>query len=154
MEPSASLEHYGIKGMKWGIRRTPEQLGHVVNKVKKKVASVQKKSAAKKKKAAQKKRKAEREAILRSPTKLYKHRFDFTAQEINDAMKRFEWEKKLKDYSKNNLDRGADYINSILKYANTGINLYNASARVYNTFGEGRVPYIEGVDASKNKKKK
>ncbi len=24
----AELEHYGIKGMKWGVRRTPEQLGH------------------------------------------------------------------------------------------------------------------------------
>lgn len=23
-----TLEHYGVKGMKWGIRRTPEQLGH------------------------------------------------------------------------------------------------------------------------------
>lgn len=23
------LQHYGIKGMKWGVRRTPEQLGHV-----------------------------------------------------------------------------------------------------------------------------
>ena len=23
-----TLMHYGIKGMKWGIRRTPEQLGH------------------------------------------------------------------------------------------------------------------------------
>lgn len=27
------LEHYGILGMKWGIRRTPEQLGH--HKIKK-----------------------------------------------------------------------------------------------------------------------
>ena len=22
------LKHYGVKGMKWGVRRTPEQLGH------------------------------------------------------------------------------------------------------------------------------
>lgn len=23
------LQHYGVKGMKWGVRRTPEQLGHI-----------------------------------------------------------------------------------------------------------------------------
>lgn len=27
-----SLEHWGIKGMKWGVRRTPEQLGHILAK--------------------------------------------------------------------------------------------------------------------------
>lgn len=25
------LAHYGVKGMKWGVRRTPEQLGHLSN---------------------------------------------------------------------------------------------------------------------------
>lgn len=25
------LIHHGVKGMRWGVRRTPEQLGHVTN---------------------------------------------------------------------------------------------------------------------------
>lgn len=32
------LEHYGIKGMRWGIRRTPEQLGHYIERTKKKIS--------------------------------------------------------------------------------------------------------------------
>lgn len=28
------LIHYGVKGMKWGVRRTPEQLGHVAKAAK------------------------------------------------------------------------------------------------------------------------
>ena len=27
------LVHYGVKGMKWGVRRTPEQLGHKIRQV-------------------------------------------------------------------------------------------------------------------------
>lgn len=36
------LMHYGIKGMKWGVRRTPEQLGHVARTI----GSAMKKGAA------------------------------------------------------------------------------------------------------------
>lgn len=36
----SSLLHYGVKGMKWGVRRTPEQLGHR-NIRKAKVANVE-----------------------------------------------------------------------------------------------------------------
>lgn len=32
------LEHHGIKGMKWGVRRTPEQLGHLSPKKKQSIA--------------------------------------------------------------------------------------------------------------------
>ena len=38
MNSANHLAHYGVKGMKWGIRRTPQQLGHdtmVLNKASK-----------------------------------------------------------------------------------------------------------------------
>ena len=45
------LEHHGIKGQRWGIRRTPEQLGHKVSKLKKKTAKLEQKSIDKEKKS-------------------------------------------------------------------------------------------------------
>lgn len=40
------VEHYGILGMKWGIRRTPEQLGHRVSKAREKFLKYSEKAQA------------------------------------------------------------------------------------------------------------
>lgn len=46
-----SLEHFGIKGMKWGIRRTPEQLGYRRKEKKERTSEEQAKHDARKAKA-------------------------------------------------------------------------------------------------------
>ena len=90
------LSHYGILGMKWGRRRnrTPEQI--------------------KKQKKANKKR---RNNILNSPTKLYKHRKEFSDKEIDKALQRYKREQTLRKYSKDNLTYGSDIAKRILAYA-------------------------------------
>ena len=59
------IEHHGIKGMHWGIRRTPEQLGHKVSKAREKFEKYGKKAseageAGKKKKLNKYTKKAEK----------------------------------------------------------------------------------------------
>lgn len=45
-EMNEYLEHHGIEGQKWGIRRTPEQLGHkIASGTKKQLALLAKQSA-------------------------------------------------------------------------------------------------------------
>lgn len=168
MDEKLELYHHGVKGQKWGIRRTPEQLGYkksikkresraakVSERQKKKEEKLQKKLDAKKKRLEK-----EREEILRSPSKLYKNRDKFTKEEIDAAMKRFKWEKELRELSKSELSAGKEYVNTILDYADTGMRAYNTAAKLYNTFGKkdgsDKMKIIPGVGEGKrrNKEKK
>lgn len=167
-----SLEHYGVKGMKWGVQKKRKTTGRkrtYSEKTKKRREQrakkrVERAKARAEKQAADAKRKAEKAAakkekrrkeILNNPTKLYKHRREFSAQEIQDAMKQFEWEKKLGEYSKNQLSNGAEFINTMFKYANNSINLYNAAARIVNAFNEeSNMPYIYPMGQNKKDKDK
>lgn len=171
-----SLEHYGRKGQKWGEhifgkertgpkrkKRTfsekakARRAQRAKNRVARAKARAEKQQQEAQKKAAKQQAKKEkrRQSILNNPTSLYKHRREFTADEIQAAMKQFEWEKKLSEYSKNDLKNGADYINTMFNYVNNATNLYNSAARIVNSVAPDRnLPIIKTTKELEEEKKK
>lgn len=171
-----SLEHYGRKGQKWGqhifgkersgTRRQKRTFSEKVkarrqkrakDRVARAKARAEKQQQEAQKKAAKQQavKEKKRQSILNNPTQLYKHRREFTADEIQAAMKQFEWEKKLSEYSKNDLKNGAEFINTMFSYANNGINLYNTAARIANSISEdSKLPIIKTTSQILEDKKK
>lgn len=171
-----SLEHYGRKGQKWGQHIFgKERIGtkrrkrafsekikdrrakRAANRVSRAKARAEKEQQEAQKRAAKQQavKEKKRQSILNNPTSLYKHRREFTADEIQAAMKQFEWEKKLNEYSKTDLKNGADYINTIFQYVNNASNLYNAAARIANSFSpDTNLPIIKTIKELEDGKKK
>lgn len=158
------LEHYGVLGMKWGVRRSPEELGHPKASSKKKTSNAEKakKKAAKKKarkekieqlkKTVQEKR---RRDILNDPSKLYKHRREFSQDEIDKALKQFEWERKLQDLSTARIETGRKKTQAALGILTSTLATYDQVARVVNTFNKDfRLPYLEKIETKKDDDKK
>lgn len=162
------LEHYGVPGMKWGVRKDREWTGtrrtatpQQKKKARQRMSSLEerrkrqvaKRSEAIAKKAEKQKLQAikKRDSILRNPTKLYKHRYEFTQDEINAALRRFDWEKRLNEYSVAQLERGRKYLDVTFNTVNSGINLYNAAARIANTFSGTNLPYVPQAKIDKKK---
>lgn len=163
-----ALEHHGIKGMKWGIRRTPEQLGY--KKAKKKSPSVFEKAVAnrKKKAAAARKEKEKQKAIkedekkrltakekeeLRKkllsstdPKLLYKHRDLLTTNELQDRINRIGKENDLKKMAdgpakKSKLKELETTMQSLGNIANSMQKSYIA----YNTIHNGILKNMENA---------
>ena len=81
------LYHYGILGMKWGIRRTPAQLGHRIKQ--RKVEKQRKENLAKARKA-----RAEHQAALKKGKLKPK---EMTDAELQKEIKRLQLEKQYMD---------------------------------------------------------
>lgn len=175
-----SLEHYGVKGMRWGHRKERQSSGkkrkkrtfsekqkqrraqRAKNKIAKAKARSEKKEAEAKKKAeaAAAKKEQRRKKILSNPTQLYKHRKEFSYDEIKKAMETFEWEKRLSGYSRDQINNGVEYINTIFKATNNCINVYNSAARIVNSLGKEKpsdkdiMPFIQPMSSNKQDKDK
>ena len=104
------IAHWGIKGQKWGIRRFRNYDDTLTEAGKRRYGD----GGAKTIKKAEKER-HRRAQILADPTKLYKHRNEFTKSEIETAMARFDVNTKLKEQARQErADRRANFERAVL----------------------------------------
>lgn len=152
------LYHFGIKGMKWGIRRTPIQLGH---KTKNKNQRKNDKQALNKKARIDKKK---REVLKsRSAKELYKYANLFDTRELQEAYNRLQLERNIQNLVPKEVKKGQNFTQKVIKSGrtvsdllDTGTKLYNNVAKIYNSTENGRanpIPLING-DGNKQKNKK
>ena len=128
------LMHYGVKGMKWGIRRTAAQLGHVVSSGAKRVKSAAQTASQKRKAKKQAKQDAKdeetrkiaeanvnarKEAILksRSAKQLYENADLFTTQELQSAYNRLVLERNIASLTPQEKSKGQKLVDA---YINNG----------------------------------
>lgn len=134
-----SLEHHGIKGMKWGVRRSPEQLGHRTKKrsIFSKVKKAVKKTAKKTKKATEKKEEESaekiREKVLKStdPRYIAKHLKYLDDNELQGRINRISKETTIKKMAadasgKKAMKNAEDFLKQLSSMAESAQKIYIA----------------------------
>lgn len=170
-----ALEHHGVDGMSWGKRRGPpyplnkeskkanreaakkdratKKRSKEIAKTKKRIANNEAKKARETKKSEDKAKKEANEIAKkkakysRDAKTLYNHREIFTYEEISQALNKFDWENRMKDYMDKDFDRAkknirsfADYSKTVVEFANTAIDGYNVIASLNKHFGGDMKP--------------
>lgn len=143
------LYHYGIKGMKWGVRRTPEQLGHVkkaASNAGKAVGSAAKKvaSAAGKAYSSRRQKKADKKAAEEEKKRRRKPISELTDDELRQRISRLELEKRYRDLQPQKISKGESFVVRALKGAGES-SLKNLAEQTMDTVGGETINMIFGV---------
>lgn len=146
LNSDGELCHWGIKGMKWGVRRYQNKDGSLTPAGEKRRAKLEtelekispKKSAAEKEAEDIETKKA-RILQSRSAKEIYDNANLFTYNELNAAKMRLELEANIKKLEPPTVEKGKDYAkqfidttNKISDVAQSGAKAYNNMAKIFN----------------------
>lgn len=114
-----TLNHHGVKGMRWGFRRYQNKDGTLTRAGKKRQAkNLEKARAAAKAKRDEKKQAEETRAKLLKSTnakELYENRNLLTTAEINERLNRIDTERRLGQVAESTKKSGMDFVDKALK---------------------------------------
>lgn len=118
-----TIYHHGIKGQKWGVRRTPEQLGRTSgsrrNKSGSNLISNFKKVFSSKR--TTNKRSISQEHQVKKPVQKKKKISELTDDELRARIARLELEKRYRDLTPKKTHRGRDFVLSVLETSGKNI---------------------------------
>ena len=110
------IYHSGVRGMKWGV----------ITWIKKRKLLRKLKEGREKAKS----KKLEREKILKDPSLLRKHQYEFSKVEVDDALNRFKQDSMLRGYVDGNSTESLRYISTATKYVETGTKFLEAAIKL------------------------
>lgn len=156
MDDKNYISHHGILGMRWGVRRTPEQLGYSSKSKSKKISSKEKKPSIGRQKRALKRENRYYKKISKLESK---YRSGLSDSDLQDRINRIENEKRLKRVTKENYNPGRkavqDFLGSngkkILGTIVVGASLYAAKTFVSKKFGQEAGEFISYGGPKKKK---